>query len=245
MNTASNSPFARRGGRGATWMALALLVLALGGCDESEETEDAGDSGGDTNTSDEGRGGDDVSLGDDLATGTDSGDDLGESDTGDRPEDLGGEDVVFTDVGEDIGGGTDANDDASSLDADAVSVDLESDSDAASVDSGATGDADAGAGADYVLPQSCEELVAAIEAELLAVRSCEETVECGQVIFGSSCGCTRNLVARLDADLGRYEALYQAIIEDECDWGLISTCDCPEADGFTCSGDGYCGWNYL
>jgi hypothetical protein len=249
MKTASHSRFAHQGRAGVAWLALAMLVLALWGCDETEETEDAGDSGADTNSADDGRGGDDLSLGDDIATGSDSGVDLGEDpgddDTGERPEDLGGDDLASTDAGED-GGGSDAGDDASAGDADAVGADIEFDGDVSGEDLVASADADADAGgADYALPQSCEELIAAIDAELLAVRSCEESVECGQVIFGSSCGCTRNLVARLDADLGRYEALYQAINENECDWGLISTCDCPEADGFTCSGDGYCGWNYL
>ena len=90
----------------------------------------------------------------------------------------------------------------------------------------------------------CERLIAEFRGELAAVRSCEEAAECGRVLQGTSCGCTRNLVARVDADTVRLYELMEMAGELGCDLGLGSDCDCPEADGFLCS-DGVCAWNYV
>ena len=98
--------------------------------------------------------------------------------------------------------------------------------------------------ADLGVPDNCPDLIRAIEAELVAVRSCEEGAECGQPITGTSCGCTRDLVARIDADLAHFRALAAAIFALECEYGFISTCDCPAADGYECTA-GFCAWNYL
>jgi hypothetical protein len=86
---------------------------------------------------------------------------------------------------------------------------------------------------------SCAEVKGELDAELASVRSCTADAQCGQELLGTSCGCTRNLVARLDADISRVEEL----IGLNCG-GLASTCDCPTADGFACVG-GTCAWNYV
>lgn len=79
-----------------------------------------------------------------------------------------------------------------------------------------------------------------VMAELETIQSCTADDECGQVIDGFSCGCTRDLVARLDAPLDIFLTL--ADEATDCDFG--STCDCPETDGFACV-DGTCAWRYV
>ncbi len=88
---------------------------------------------------------------------------------------------------------------------------------------------------------SCQRIDAEREKELARVQACSVAADCGQPITGSSCGCTRNLVARKDADLTDYLKLQQLAAE-ACDVGG-STCDCPEADGFACVNE-RCTWNY-
>jgi len=91
---------------------------------------------------------------------------------------------------------------------------------------------------------ACEELVAAYEAETVAIRSCTNDVDCGQVLAGTSCGCTRNWVASIDADISAWEDIRTQASDQGCALGGISTCDCPGVDGFLCD-TGVCGWNYL
>lgn len=91
---------------------------------------------------------------------------------------------------------------------------------------------------------SCEELEANFAAETLDIRSCTTDAECGQVLSGTSCGCTRNWVARTDADISDWEDARSELQEAECGIGPISTCDCPFADGFACE-EGICTWNYI
>jgi hypothetical protein len=87
----------------------------------------------------------------------------------------------------------------------------------------------------------------AVEAELAAAfaeaQRCSEASECGQPILGTSCGCTRNKVARLDADLSTVEALMAEGQAMSCELGLDSTCDCPDTGGFDCV-EGSCAWLY-
>lgn len=90
---------------------------------------------------------------------------------------------------------------------------------------------------------TCEDIEDDFRAEAEAIRSCTEDAECGQVLTGTSCGCTRNWVARLDADTERFYALIDAAGDASCDLGLMSTCDCPEVDGYDCAG-GTCTWDY-
>lgn len=92
--------------------------------------------------------------------------------------------------------------------------------------------------------ETCEPLESAFQAELGAIRSCTEDADCGQALTGTSCGCTRDLVARADADTTRFYGLISRGSELQCDLPLDSTCDCPEADGFTCDA-GTCAWNYV
>jgi len=79
---------------------------------------------------------------------------------------------------------------------------------------------------------------------LSSAQKCTSATECGQTIQGSSCGCTRDAVARKDADLTSYLAIRNKLVELGCDGGLGSTCDCPNADGFACVNNA-CGWNYV
>lgn len=89
---------------------------------------------------------------------------------------------------------------------------------------------------------SCAELGAERAAELASIQSCSADVECGQELTGTSCGCTRNLVARAGADVTRFREILSALERAECD-SLVTTCDCPPADGFVCN-EGRCTWNY-
>jgi hypothetical protein len=92
--------------------------------------------------------------------------------------------------------------------------------------------------------ESCDELLPAFEAEAQEIRACTEAAECGQVLENTSCGCTRNWVARADADVTAFWELVQMAAQLECSLPFGSTCDCPAADGFACEVS-VCTWNYL
>lgn len=92
--------------------------------------------------------------------------------------------------------------------------------------------------------ESCEDFYPVFEAEIAEIRGCDAADQCGVEMQGTSCGCTRNWVARLDADLSDFDALVKLAQELECELPFFSTCDCPEAKGFTCT-DGICNWNYV
>jgi hypothetical protein len=92
--------------------------------------------------------------------------------------------------------------------------------------------------------ETCDGLKAAFAAETAQVRSCDADEQCGVELSGTSCGCTNNWVARLDADTSCFYALIDQAQEIECELFLASTCDCPPADGFACN-QGMCTWNYL
>lgn len=98
-----------------------------------------------------------------------------------------------------------------------------------------------GSGSDT--PATCESLQAELDAELEAIQSCTVDAECGQAMTGTSCGCTRNLVARTDADTARFYEITETMTSMQCDPGLGSSCDCPPAEGFACVED-RCTWNY-
>ena len=97
-------------------------------------------------------------------------------------------------------------------------------------------------GSDDTTPMTCEELQSAFAAELADLQACDAPSDCGQVLEGTSCGCTRNAVARLDADDSALREIMAQQAAAECD-GLVSTCDCPAADGFDCVNN-VCTWNY-
>ncbi|NJK33221.1 MAG: hypothetical protein HC927_12930 [Deltaproteobacteria bacterium] len=90
----------------------------------------------------------------------------------------------------------------------------------------------------------CAALQAAFAAETQAIRSCSTDSQCGQDLQGTSCGCTRNWVARTDADTTCFYELIELAGPLQCELGLASTCDCPAAEGFVCEA-GICQWNYL
>ena len=91
----------------------------------------------------------------------------------------------------------------------------------------------------------CDGLEATFDEAFTAVRSCEDASDCGTVIPGFSCGCTRDWVGRLDADVSVLTEAADAGVDAECDWAMWgSTCDCPETDGFACI-DNICTWNYV
>jgi hypothetical protein len=89
---------------------------------------------------------------------------------------------------------------------------------------------------------SCDALERQKASELAQIQRCSADAECGQPLRGTSCGCTRDLVARTDADTTRFYEILDELVASECG-GLVSTCDCPAADGFACSA-GRCTWNY-
>lgn len=91
-------------------------------------------------------------------------------------------------------------------------------------------------------PRTCDDVVDAYLAALDEVSSCAVADDCGQPIPGTSCGCTRDRVARVDADLSEVQALQEEGQERECDLGGTSVCDCPEALGFDCL-EGTCAFN--
>lgn len=91
--------------------------------------------------------------------------------------------------------------------------------------------------------ETCEELDAALQKELSSIRSCAVDADCGEVLEGTSCGCTNDLVARKDADAARFRALRARGEALGCE-GATSDCSCPAADGFACT-NGVCGWNYV
>lgn len=92
--------------------------------------------------------------------------------------------------------------------------------------------------------ETCDELEPAFQAETESIRSCDAPEDCGQQLTGTSCGCTRDWVARADADTTLFYDLIQQGSALQCDLPLASTCDCPQADGFDCV-DGTCTWNYV
>ena len=93
------------------------------------------------------------------------------------------------------------------------------------------------------LPLSCADVEAALVAETTAIRSCTDGDECGQVLTGTSCGCTRDWVARNDADTARFYELVAEAVALGCELDFTSTCDCPETDGYACV-DQVCTWDY-
>ena len=91
--------------------------------------------------------------------------------------------------------------------------------------------------------ETCDEVDTALGDESARIRSCTTAEECGQVLTGTSCGCTRDLVARNDADTTEFYELMALQVELECG-GMISTCDCPPAIGYDCVSNS-CTWNYI
>lgn len=92
--------------------------------------------------------------------------------------------------------------------------------------------------------EPCEIVAAEWEEELARVQACEVDEDCGYPIPGTSCGCTRNLVAANEASID--QLLYIKQVGDDVGCALVpqTACDCPDADGFVCD-DGRCAWSYI
>jgi hypothetical protein len=109
---------------------------------------------------------------------------------------------------------------------------------------GGTGGTTGGAGGTTGGATTCASVVQELAAELTNIQRCTTASDCGQVLIGTSCGCTRDLVARLDADTTRFHQLRNMRIDGTPCAEFSGTCDCPAADGFACLG-GACAWNYV
>lgn len=73
--------------------------------------------------------------------------------------------------------------------------------------------------------------------------SCSVDSDCGLVLPNTSCGCTRDLVARTDANPKRFEELQGVTVDGERCVSFGSACDCPTTYGFACEA-GRCTWDY-
>lgn len=105
------------------------------------------------------------------------------------------------------------------------------------------GTPDAAVQPDQPLPDDCNTLQQEFKSELQNIQSCSEDKECGQVLQGTSCGCTRNKVARNNADTTRFFAIIKKAGSLGCSLPLVSTCDCPKTYGFQCV-QGVCAHKY-
>ena len=92
------------------------------------------------------------------------------------------------------------------------------------------------------VPEICPDLIRSMNQELDRIQSCFKDADCGQVLHGTSCGCTMDKVARKDADSSFFNALHEAAA-DRCNAGMVSVCTCPPASGFRCI-SGRCRWAY-
>jgi hypothetical protein len=107
-------------------------------------------------------------------------------------------------------------------------------------DSGDTNDtADSGDSGE----RTCVQVEADFQAETADIRSCSEAADCGQVLTGTSCGCTMDWVARNDADTTQFYSLLAEGAAMECEMGTESDCSCPETWGYDCV-DEICTWDY-
>ena len=86
----------------------------------------------------------------------------------------------------------------------------------------------------------CGDWFAAYTELTTDLRACTSAEQC-QAVPGTSCGCTRNLVVNRRAALDLLFDFLEGMNAAGC--GLVSTCDCPPADGFVCQ-NGLCAWNY-
>jgi hypothetical protein len=91
------------------------------------------------------------------------------------------------------------------------------------------------------LSPACPATLADFRAETRRIRACTVPADCGTVLSGTSCGCTRDWVARGGVSTTRF---YQLLSDAQtCGLSLISTCDCPQTYGFDCVNN-VCTWDY-
>jgi hypothetical protein len=92
-----------------------------------------------------------------------------------------------------------------------------------------------------VMDPACPQTIADFRAETINIRSCNRDADCGTVLQGTSCGCTRDWVARNNVNT---QPFYQLLQDAQaCGVELISTCDCPQTYGFDCVNQ-ICTWDY-
>ena len=89
----------------------------------------------------------------------------------------------------------------------------------------------------------CPDVISDFFAEAAEIQSCVVDDECGQVLTGTSCGCTRNWIARMGADTTDFYDLMDEANANACSLPIISTCDCPPTNGIICN-NGWCAWDY-
>lgn len=106
-------------------------------------------------------------------------------------------------------------------------------------ESGGPGDPDPDPDPDPL--RTCDAIVADLQEEAERIQSCTRDDECGQILEGTSCGCTREWVARTDADASTFWDYVEEGTERACELPFDSPCDCPPSPGPTCL-DGVCGW---
>jgi hypothetical protein len=90
---------------------------------------------------------------------------------------------------------------------------------------------------------ACRKLEAALASEKQHLQACQSDTDCGASEGKGTCGCTRALPIRADADPTKYRALIDRAIACDLPVGGGS-CDCPPAKGFRCDNN-VCAWNYL
>jgi hypothetical protein len=98
---------------------------------------------------------------------------------------------------------------------------------------------------DIQIPELCMNLVSELEEEANKIRACQKDSDCGQILKGTSCGCTRDWVARKNIDPSNLYMIINKAISYNCsdELPINSTCDCPSAKSFACI-QGQCTWNY-
>lgn len=88
---------------------------------------------------------------------------------------------------------------------------------------------------------TCDDVEVAFWGQSDSIRSCEFASDCGQILTGTSCGCTQEWVARNDADASCFYAVIDRAADLGCELPLESDCDCPPTEGFVCR-VGRCDW---
>ena len=84
------------------------------------------------------------------------------------------------------------------------------------------------------LKVNCTDIPYSYRRALRTVQTCRETAECqpARPLIGTSCGCTRNLLASIranDAEMAEYSTQKDLLVKCFGDGMFVTTCDCPVA----------------
>jgi len=92
----------------------------------------------------------------------------------------------------------------------------------------------------------CDAIFDDFTEESVRIRSCTQDSDCGQALPGTSCGCTRDHLARKDASTTYFYEILARAESFNCTEALpiASACDCPEVLGSYCNA-GICDWKYV